>query len=427
MNHRMLLIAVGVSALAVATAPPFLAQVAQATPERVDAEINARIRKEAQDNSKIMRTMHYLTDVYGPRLTGSPNHKAAAEWAVKQMTEWGFSNGHLEPWDFGHPGWLNERFSGFILAPVRDSLVGEVLAWTPSTNGTVTGDAVQIVPPQQPLETELAAWISETSPGLKGRIVLVGRPVQVPVTIEKAALRRDDEALRRQYDPDAPPQAGRGGRGRGGPQQPPREGALSANAVNERIDAMLVSAGAIVRINDAGRDHGQIRAFNNRTFDVAKAVPTVVLRNEDYGRISRLLADNLPVRLEFTIVNRTYPEGSTSYNAIAEIPGTDKKDEVVMLGGHLDSWHSATGATDNAKSSQTAIADSDLHALIFTVDAAASEEDEQTIINTIRAMADVRNLAAVEGTPRMWRVYVPAGSVSTVSSALAAMQHVQSR
>jgi Zn-dependent M28 family amino/carboxypeptidase len=111
---------------------------------------------------------------------------------------------------------------------------------------------------------------------------------------------------------------------------------------------MLVQDGAVVRINDAGRDHGQIRAFNNRTLDIAKVVPTVVLRNEDYGRISRLLAGNRAVRLEFTIVNRSYPEGSTSYNAVAEIPGTDKKDEVVMLGGHLDSWHAATGATDNA-------------------------------------------------------------------------------
>ena len=103
-----------------------------------------------------------------------------------------------------------------------------------------------------------------------------------------------------------------------------------------------------MRVNDAGRDHGQIRAFQNRTYDVTKAVPTVILRNEDYGRLSRLLADGAPVTLEFTIVNRTYPEGTTSYNTIAEIPGTDKKGEVVMLGGHLDSWHAATGATDNA-------------------------------------------------------------------------------
>src|SRR5215218_3291881 len=106
------------------------------------ADINAAIRKEGMENSKIMNTMHYLTDLYGPRLTGSPNHKAAAEWAVKQMTEWGFENGHLEPWDFGHPGWANERFSGFIVSPVQDSLVGEVLAWTPSTKGAVTGEAV---------------------------------------------------------------------------------------------------------------------------------------------------------------------------------------------------------------------------------------------------------------------------------------------
>ncbi len=110
----------------------------------------------------------------------------------------------------------------------------------------------------------------------------------------------------------------------------------------------LAASGALVRINDAGRDAGQIRAFNNRLYDVTKAPSTVVMRNEDYGRISRLLADGRQVELEFDIVNHVYPEGRTSYNVVAEIPGTDKRDEVVMLGGHLDSWHAATGATDNA-------------------------------------------------------------------------------
>jgi hypothetical protein len=328
-----------------------VALVATAVPavspeEAINHDVNARIRREGRDNSQIMRTMHHLTDVYGPRLTGSPNHEAAAEWAVKQMTEWGFSNGHLEPWEFGRPGWLNERFSGFVVAPVKDTLVGEVLAWTPSTAGTVIADTVQVVPPERPTEPELAAWIAETQPKVKGRIVLVGRHASVPVTITKSPLRRDYDELRRQYDPDAPDQTPQRGRGRGG--QPERPGALPANEVTARIDAMLVEGGAAVRINDAGRDHGQIRAFNNRTFDIAKVVPTVVLRNEDYGRISRLLAHGSAVKLEFTIVNRIYPEGTTSYNAIAEIPGTDKKDEVVMLGGHLDSWHAATGATDNA-------------------------------------------------------------------------------
>jgi carboxypeptidase Q len=100
-------------------------------------------------------------------------------------------------------------------------------------------------------------------------------------------------------------------------------------------------------------EHGLIRAFNNRTYDGAKTVPTVVLRNDDYGRIARILADGTPVTLEFNIQNKWYPEGKTSYNTVAEIPGTDKKDEIVMLGGHLDSWHSATGATDNAVGAAT--------------------------------------------------------------------------
>ncbi len=102
------------------------------------------------------------------------------------------------------------------------------------------------------------------------------------------------------------------------------------------------------RVNDGGREHGQIRAFNNRTFDVTKAVPTVILRNEDYGRLSRVMADGTTVELEINVVNRTYPEGATAYNVVAEIPGSDKAQEVVMLGGHIDSWHAATGATDNA-------------------------------------------------------------------------------
>ena len=328
--------------------------------ERIDQDTNAKIRIEASERSQIMRTMHYLTDVYGPRLTGSPNHKAAAEWAVGQMTSWGFSNGHLEPWNFGHPGWLNERVSAFIVSPVKDSLVGEVLAWTPSTKGTVVADAVQIVPPDRPTQAELDAWIAQVAGPIEGKIVLVGKHTLVPVTLTKAPLRRDDEQVKRQYDPDAPAPGRRGGPAT--PAPPARPDQLAPSVVAERIEAMLVAAGVPVRLNDAGRDHGQIRAFHNRTFDLAKSVPTVVLRNEDYGRISRLLAgvssggqhqppdaqNQDKVRLEFNILNRSYPEGTTSFNAIAEIPGSDRKDEVVMLGGHLDSWHAATGATDNA-------------------------------------------------------------------------------
>ena len=111
---------------------------------------------------------------------------------------------------------------------------------------------------------------------------------------------------------------------------------------------MLLAGGAVVRLNDAARGDGIIVAQQHRAYDPAKTVPTLILRNDDYGRIERLLADGEDVKMEFNIVNHVYPEGKTSYNVVGEIPGSDKADEIVMLGGHLDSWHSATGATDNA-------------------------------------------------------------------------------
>ena len=340
----------------------------------VDEKNFARIRSEEAEHSQIMHTLHMLTDRYGPRLTGSPNHEAAAKWAVKQLTDWGFKNAHLEPWDFGHPGWLNERAAGYIVSPVHENLKFEVLAWTPSTKGTVTGSVAQIVLPrgpeiprnpdagggrggrgapagpqyQQPTQAELTAWMESNKAAVKGKLVMVGKATVVPVNFEPTPLRRDDEQVRQSYDPNNP-NAGSGfGRGGAAGRGAPDPSRLTAAQVAEQVDGFLVANGALLRINDAAMDHGLIRAFNNRTFDEKKAVPTVVMRNDDYGRMERLMEDGDTVKLEFTIVNHWYPEGKTTYNVVAEIPGTDKADEVVMLGGHLDSWHAATGATDNA-------------------------------------------------------------------------------
>ena len=144
----------------------------------------------------------------------------------------------------------------------------------------------------------------------------------VPVTILTPQKRREDNDVRAQYDPVNPQQQNFGGGG--GPQGARIRTSFPRRQVAEQLDQFLVAAGAVGRINDAGREHGQIRAFNNRTFDVAKAVPTVVMRNEDYGRISRILADGTPVEVELNIVNRTIPEGATVYNVVAEIPGSDK-------------------------------------------------------------------------------------------------------
>jgi hypothetical protein len=319
-----------------------------ATPLAADSpsadDMSWRIRREALEHSQIMKTLHMLTDVYGPRLTGSPNLKQAGEWAAGQMKTWGMANTHLEPWNFGHPGWLNERFSAFLVSPVKDSLVGEVLAWTPSTNGPVRAATVKLTPPDRPSAEALKTYLDGVGDTVSGKIVLVGEPKVVPVDTAPPAKRLSDVEARGRFDPVNPTPSPFANR----VPPTPTPGVLTPAQVNEQVDAFLVAHNAAVRVNDAGREHGQIRAFNNRTFDVAKAVPTVVLRNEDYGRIWRLMADGLAVELEVNIVNHDYPEGATVYNTVGEIPGTDKADEVVMLGAHLDSWHAATGATDNA-------------------------------------------------------------------------------
>jgi carboxypeptidase Q len=343
---------------------------ALAAQEKVDGATDARFRSEEMEHSQIMHTLHMFTDRYGPRVTGTPNHEAAAKWAVAEMTRWGFKNGHLEPWDFGHPGWLNDMANGYIISPVKENLKFEVLAWTPSTNGSVSASTVELpAAPQGPLppaaadsatggrggrggrgpqrlgptREEMDQWVAANQGKFRGKMTMVGKAAVVPVNFDPPAKRRPDEQVQAEYESGG---RGRGGFGGGrGPQDPNR---LTTAQVEEKIDGMLVAGGAVMRIMDAARGEGIIVAQQNRTLDTAKAVPTVILRNDDYGRIERLMADGDDVKLQFQIVNQVYPEGKTSYNAVAEIPGSDKADEIVMLGGHLDSWHAATGATDNA-------------------------------------------------------------------------------
>lgn len=345
--------------------------------ERVDQVTDAKMRSEELEHSQIMHTLHMLTDRYGPRVTGTPNHELAAKWAIAQMTQWGLKNAHLEPWQFGHPGWLNESASGHIDAPVHENIKFEILAWTPSTPGKVLASAIQLIPPQGPpppapaepappptttaagaplrmgpparlgpLKTELDQWLAANQPKVKGKIVLIGKAAVIPVNFTPPVKRRPDDTVKSQYNPSTPGSAGNMGRGSTPPPNDPTR--YSLNEAAAKIDAMLVAGGALVRINDAARADGIIVAQQHRGYDPTTAVPTVILRNDDFGRVERLLSDGEDVTLDFEITNRLYPEGKTSYNAIAEIPGSDKASEIVMLGGHLDSWHAGTGATDNA-------------------------------------------------------------------------------
>src|SRR5215813_4964336 len=215
-----------------------------------DPDIQAKIRKEGTENSQIMRTMHFLTDVYGPRLTGSPNHKAAAEWAIKQMASWGFDNAHLEPWDFGHPGWLNERASGHVISPYKEPLVFEVLAWTPSTNGALTGKVYQMIPPDSPTEDEFKAFLEGEKEKVKGKMVMVGNHHVIPVNFEPENKRMTDDQAKARFSADGPGGPPQGARGPRQEQQPGQPRKLSSREINQRTGEFLAANGALMMIID---------------------------------------------------------------------------------------------------------------------------------------------------------------------------------
>ena len=282
--------------------------------ETVDQATGARFRSEELEKSQIMHTLHMLTDRYGPRVTGTPNHEAAAKWVVKQLTEWGLKNAHLEPWDFGHPGWSNERASAFIVSPgtgkseVRSAGLDAFHQGdghgVGDTVGAAAGTAASARPQGTdaanaggrgrggrggaarlgPTKAEMEEWVKATQPKVKGKVVLMGKAAVIPVNFDLPAKRRDDEQVKSQYDPNNP-NAGRGrggfggGGGRGGATPDPNR--LTPVQVAEQIDAMLVAGGAAVRLNDAARGDGVIVAQQNRAYDPAKAVPTLILRNDD--------------------------------------------------------------------------------------------------------------------------------------------------
>ena len=294
------------------------------------------IRAEEERETQIPYVVHTLADGYGSRLTGSPAAADAARWAVEQLRAWGLSDAHLEPWVFGHPGWRNVGADGQLLLPTEQPLSFGVTAWTPGTNGPVTAQVALIDPPQETTAKALEDYLRSVRGTVKGRIVMIGRgqvavPAIRPATIDAqtVALLRDGKAA--PYTPETPD-----------------PDILTRRQREERIDAFLVEAGATVRVDDAARPYGVLAARANFTFNIEKAVPSVVLRNEDYGRISRLLDDGRPVEIRFDIRNVSNADGRIAYNVVADIPGSDKSDELVILGAHLDSWHLSPGAVDDA-------------------------------------------------------------------------------
>jgi carboxypeptidase Q len=326
-----------VAALSVAVSLPLAADWPNT--ERVDLDAVYRIKEEGLQRSKVMETVSYLTDVYGPRLTGSPNIKEAADWAQKTMREWGLANVHLETWPFGR-GWQNERFVAMAMSPRMYPLIGFPMAWTSGTNGPVTGEAVLATVQS---ERDFETWRGR----LRGKFVLTTPMRQVGARFEPLGRRFTDNDL---VEVSKQPATGRG---RGG--QPPGAVANFQEFQKKRAEFFAEEGVAALidpsTIGDGGTFFVQAPPGYSRDPKGAKLVPEIVLAIEHYGRIARTLEKRVPVILQMDIDNKFYDDELNGFNVLAEIPGSDKADEVVMLGAHFDSWHAGSGATDNAAGS----------------------------------------------------------------------------
>ncbi|MBI1809381.1 MAG: M20/M25/M40 family metallo-hydrolase [Gemmatimonadetes bacterium] len=314
--------------------------------EKVDDATIERLKSEEMARSQVMDIMSWLTDVHGPRLTGSPITKAAGDWAAATMKGWGLQNVHFETWGPFGRGWTNEKFAFRALTPHPFPIVAAPRAWSASTKGKVTGEAMLV-------RVDSFADLKKLAGSLKGKFLLVDTLVEVKPHMTAEGSRLTDEQLAAMAAAKPPePGAGRqGGPGRpGGPFRFPfsvtRDTAAMRFLQNEGIAALLLRArgdGGIV-FTDNGNPH----ASKNDP-----QLPVVHVAAESYGRIYRTLEKKLPVTLELEMANTFYDNDPNSFNVLAEIPGTDPalKDEVVMIGGHFDSWHAGTGATDNAAGS----------------------------------------------------------------------------
>jgi carboxypeptidase Q len=303
--------------------------------EKTDLDALYRIKDEGLQRSKVMDTESYLTDVYGPRLTGSPNIREAADWAQKTMREWGLAKVHLETFLFGR-GWQNQRFVAMALTPRAYPLVGFPIAWTPGTNGPVTGDAV-VADIQN--EDDFAKFRGT----LRGKFVLTSPMRNVDAHFEAPGRRLSDADLAELAKQPA-------ARGRG--NLPNAEARARAAAFELKKRQFWVDEGVAALLSTSRGDGGTFFVQGQSPDPKApRSAPQVVLAIEHYGRIMRTLQKNIPVTLQMDIASTFYDDDLNAFNLLAEIPGTDRADEIVMLGAHFDSWHAGTGATDNAAGS----------------------------------------------------------------------------
>ena len=287
--------------------------------ERVDFGVIEKIRAEGMERSKILETFDYLVTSIGPRLTNSPAHRRAVEWTGQQMKAMGLSDVHAEPFQFGR-GWTLNKVSIEMVEPRYMPLIGYPVGWSPSTPGRIVATPVWL----PGLED---AALKAQAGKLKGAILFTS-------PIQQYAIRADRPAASGDLKPPNPRPVG-----------PPQ---LNA----ERL-AVLKAEGIGVTIQPNIGEHGTL--FVTGRDQGANAVPSIILASEQYNLIARMLQQQIPVKLAVEIQSAYHEDDRNTHNVIGEIPGSDLKDEIVMVGAHLDSWHTATGATDNADGSATVL------------------------------------------------------------------------
>jgi hypothetical protein len=320
-----------------------------AAQEQVDAAAIEKIKAEGMERSQVMEIASWLTDVYGPRLTGSPNIRNAADWAVKQMASWGVVNASLEPWGYFGRGWTNDRISVQVVAPTTFPVIAYAAAWTPGTDGKVTADVVM-------LQADSAPDLDKYRGALRGKVVMLAPARELAPRFVPDANRWSDPALD-SMSRLGPPAPRAGGPGRAG--GPAGRGGGRGGAVNfAQLRTQFLADEGVTAVLQSGSGNSTMGTVftgsaGSRDPQNPTRTPAIIVAPEHYNQVARILAKKVPVRMELDVKNTFHDQDLNAFNVLGEIPGTDPrlKDEVVMLGAHFDSWHAGTGATDNAAGS----------------------------------------------------------------------------
>jgi carboxypeptidase Q len=321
--------------------------------EKLDTAIVSKIKNEGSNRSQVMSILSMLTDIHGPRLTNSPGFKRAADYAKGSLEGWGVSNVHFDQWDedFGR-GWQLKRFSLQALSPVYFPMIAHPKAWSPGVKGNVQAEAIY-------LDIKKEEDLQQYKGKLKGKIVMFSLPTPVKPGFKPDATRLTDSTLLIMANSGV--EENFGGRRFSAPSEPQRlaylkwqlcekEGAIAvieASPAARLEDGTLIVSGATVPYP---ADVPFESRLSSRDAKAPKILPQIVVSAEHYNRLVRQIQNGQAVKLELALETEFTPS-SPGYNVIGEIPGTDLKDEVVMIGAHLDSWHSGTGATDNGAGS----------------------------------------------------------------------------